>query len=444
MDRGYISPYSDDFIDQMVVKIMSLPKGERSAEIENIEFSKRIFDFPLKHALVHSERQIRSILVRISGVAHDLRFKSESSKNIYSTDLVSSKNKDEHKLSVNRRENYRARYGGYSNKSYYEIKESKYWCDAYVLNILACDAGFKCALITITAQKEYHDSNLFSTAEIVKILNGVFKNFTSKLRRNFRDSAFGFKVIQFHKSGTPHLHSAIFYDPGYEKDIRKLLGSSLKNEPIGYHQFKPSSDEYDKDNNKIISYLSHDISNEDCEAALSKFNGCSSRSFQVFGKCLKTTLFDNLTKKLKFLHGKGGVFEEIYDLLASGELSSKKKYTFLKKFASKILPIERNVVSRSGMPRTEVIGLKCVVTSQQILWAKDDESCDFHYHRQNEVEDSTTNQKIENVTVNVSLTSVGRSSYSAVLTNRFPRLNLVLPASVHNCLSEAHARGPPR
>ncbi|QSR35799.1 hypothetical protein CFI10_12455 [Marinobacterium iners] len=292
MDRDYISPYSDDFINLMIVRIMALPTSERSAAIEKIEFSERIFDFPIKDKLVHSERQVRSILVRISGVAHDIHFKAIHSKNTSISNHVSPKNRSYYKSSINRRESYRARHAGSNKKSYYDVKKAKYWCDAYVLNALAYSLGFRCALITITALKEHHESGLISTAEIVRILNKAFKKFTSTLRRKYKNKGFGFKVIQLHENGIPHLHAAIFYDASYEAEIKKALHASLKSEPVGFHQFKTSEEGYEKDHNKVISYLSRDVADENSDAALSKFNGCASRSFEIFGKNLKTALFD--------------------------------------------------------------------------------------------------------------------------------------------------------
>jgi hypothetical protein len=338
MDRGQesIRFWSSEEISCYAEALSRLSYEELSDRLQELEFAGRIFKFPLPAGKLKSASQIRAALERLRGLSNDLYSKAQHIRAGGGPVSVCSENLQQYQASQNRQEMYRRHLTNGNAASSRDIKRAKYFCDADVMQRMAIDRQYRCALITITLPKFMHNEssgdganldNVMSTSDGAKYLKKCWKAFDP------RNDCFGFSVLQMHKSGLPHLHAILFYPPENEAELRKLFHAKMAKAGAGISHFSVKDEELAGDGNRAISYLSQGVGDKPSQAAFSRSNGVAARAIQPFGICLYTTLFDELNRRVSELKGGGDFFQSLHELLADRNLvASEKKYRFIRDF----------------------------------------------------------------------------------------------------------------
>ena len=379
-----------------------LPHEELSDRLKELEFAERIFQFPLPAGELKTASQIRAALERLRGLSNDLYSKAQHIRAGGGPASVCSENLQQYQASQKRQEMYRRRLTNGNATSSRDIKRAKYFCDADVMQRIAIDRRYRCALITITLPKYMHnessgdDVNLdhvISTSDGAKYLKKCWKAFDPG------NECFGFTVLQMHKSGLPHLHAVLFYPPEKETKLRKLFHEKMKKSGAGLSHFSVKNEELSGDGNRAISYLSQGVGDEPSQAAFSRSNGVAVRAIQPFGVCLHTTLFNELNRRVPELKSGGDLFQSLHAVLADRKLvTSEKKYRFIRDFVPRIDVILESVKSESGKSRKKIIGIKDQVSGEEIYWNEKEPTQEFRHRVEGEYN-----------AVNIKLTSIQKN-----------------------------------
>lgn len=412
-----------------------LPRDKLSDKLKRFEFSERIFTFPLAEGHFNTATQIRSALERLKGLSNDLYAKAKHIRAGGVPDSICTENLREYKARQNRQEAYRRYFKKGNVTSSRDIKRAKYFCDADVMQRIAIDRQYRCALLTITLPGSMHNKSssngvnmddVISTREGSKYLKRCWKAFKPG------SESFGFTVLQLHKNGSPHLHAALFYPPEKEAELRNLFKKRMKKAGAGLSHFSVKDEELSGDGNRAISYLSKGVGDEQNQAAFSRSNGVDVRSIQPFGICLHTSLFNEISRHVSELKDGGAFFQSLHDLMANRNLMvSNKKYKFICDFLPEIDVISESVKSDSGKSRKKIIGIRYKASGEEILWHK----------KMEPVQDFIGRKEAENDSVNIKITSIQKQD---VQLTRFPvsadfksgRIEVKITCIAHSCVRE--------